>query len=335
MEEAQRIARDVYGFEAGEPARNLDETDLKLLGKLDWAIDKKHRASAIYQRTGGNQIQPTTSSDTTLPLSSNWYDARGHAQHDLRPPVLELVGQAVDRGRGERQARVEPRQPAERQQFMQATITTTNDPTTTADDGRIILGPDEFRHNNELDNNVVHAKAEANYLTGTAPVHRRARVRAPVRPQPVRADQLRRGAVRVARRVRDEDAAAAPVLERGDAEPRGRGGEVERGHRHRCTCRTSSSSPATSRSRVASASRSTRPAARSRRTRTSSIATGSSNTATLDRPQHPDAAARHQLPAVRSAQPARRRRALQRRHADGVGVEQLLERRRPASPRGR
>src|SRR5690606_20681985 len=75
MEEAQRIAREVYGFDAGVPSRGIDERDLKLLGKLDWAIDRRHRASVVYQRTAGNQIQNTFSSDRTLPLSSNWYDA--------------------------------------------------------------------------------------------------------------------------------------------------------------------------------------------------------------------------------------------------------------------
>ena len=76
MAEVQRIAREVYGFNAGVPARNLDEADLKLLGKIDWTISKEHRLSATYQRTAGNSIANTASTDTTLALSSNWYDAR-------------------------------------------------------------------------------------------------------------------------------------------------------------------------------------------------------------------------------------------------------------------
>lgn len=166
MLEAQRIAREIYAFEAGEPSRNLDETDLKLLGKLDWAINKQHRASAIFQRTSGNQIQPTFANDITLPLSSNWYDAADvlntfsgrvfSAWSDKLSTELEVSGKVVS-------SRVNP---LNGNRFMQATITTTNDPTTPTDDGRIVLGPDEFRHANELDNNVFHAKAEANYLTG-------------------------------------------------------------------------------------------------------------------------------------------------------------------------
>lgn len=165
MMRVQQIARDVYGFDAGQPARNLDENDLKLLGKLDWTINRRHRVSTTYQRTAGNQIQPVTASDVSLPLSSNWYDARDTlntiSSHlfstwsDKLSTELEVSGKLVS-------SRVPP---LSGNGFMQATVITENGPGT-SDDGRIVLGPDEFRHNNELDDDVVHTKAEANYLTG-------------------------------------------------------------------------------------------------------------------------------------------------------------------------
>lgn len=157
LAEVQRIAREVYGFNAGEPARNLDESDLKLLGKIDWTISKQHRVSATYQRTAGNAIQNTTSSDTTLALSSNWYDARDtlhtftgrlfSSWSDALSTQVELSGKLVE-------SRVPP---LEGNGFMAAQIRT-------ADGGSILLGPDEFRHRNELDNNTLHGKVEANYL---------------------------------------------------------------------------------------------------------------------------------------------------------------------------
>lgn len=160
MAEAQRIAREVYGFDAGEPARGIAENDLKLLGKLDWAISKRHRATAVFQRTAGNQIQPTGSSETTLPLSSNWYDADDTLHtfsgrlfstwSDKLSTELEASGKLVS-------SRVNP---LSGNNFMAATIRLP------ATGGTILLGPDEFRHNNELDNNVIHTKAEVNYLTG-------------------------------------------------------------------------------------------------------------------------------------------------------------------------
>jgi hypothetical protein len=159
MQEAQRIAREVYGFNAGVPARGLDEADLKLLGKVDWEIDTQHRASATYQRTAGNSIANTFFTDSVLPLSSNWYDARDtlHAFSgrvlsdwtDQFSTEMEVSGKIVS-------SRVNPLQGND---FMAAEIAT-------ADGGTIVLGPDEFRHANELDNNLVHAKAQANYLLG-------------------------------------------------------------------------------------------------------------------------------------------------------------------------
>jgi hypothetical protein len=156
---AQRIARDVYGFDAGVPARNLDEGDLKFLGKVDWAIDKRHRLSATYQRTGGNSIANTFSSDTTLALSSNWFDAKD-TLHAFSARVLSDWSDGISTELEVGGKLVASRSnPLEGNGFMAATIRT-------ADGGTILLGPDEFRHANELDNDLFHTKAQATYLLG-------------------------------------------------------------------------------------------------------------------------------------------------------------------------
>lgn len=158
MQEAQRIARDVYGFTAGEPAKSLSESDLKILGKVDWAINDQHRASISYQRTAGNSIsQAATSSDTQLSLSSNWYNAKDNLNNvalrlfsdwnDKLSTEVEVSGKLVS-------SRVPP---TEGNDFAAVTIRT---PAA----GTIVLGPDEFRHANELDNNLLHTRAQANYL---------------------------------------------------------------------------------------------------------------------------------------------------------------------------
>jgi hypothetical protein len=176
LDNALRIARGVYDFDAGVPARSLDEGDIKLLGKLDWAINQQHRASVIYQRTGGNNIQGGTSSDTFLPLSSSWFDARDTLNtfsgrlfsdwSDQLSTQVEVDTKLVS-------SRVPPLNGGN---FMAATIRTCGqdpDPAMMTDGlscamrtGTISLGPDEFRHANSLDNDVFHTKAEANYLAG-------------------------------------------------------------------------------------------------------------------------------------------------------------------------
>ncbi len=158
MQEAQRIAREVYGFNAGEPAKSLSESDLKILGKVDWAINDQHRASISYQRTAGNSIsQATTSSDSQLSLSSNWYNAKDNLNNvalrlfsdwnDKLSTEVEVSGKLVS-------SRVPP---TEGNDFAAVTIRTPAS-------GTIVLGPDEFRHANELDNNLLHTRAQANYL---------------------------------------------------------------------------------------------------------------------------------------------------------------------------
>lgn len=158
MQEAQRIAREVYNFTAGEPAKSLEESDLKILGKVDWAVNDKHRVSLSYQRTAGNSIsQAATSSDSQLSLSSNWYNAKDDLNNvalrvfsdwnDKLSTEVEVSGKLVS-------SRVPP---TEGNDFAAVTIRTPAS-------GTIVLGPDEFRHANELDNNLLHTRAQANYL---------------------------------------------------------------------------------------------------------------------------------------------------------------------------
>ena len=180
----QAIAKNTYNFDAGDTDRSLDEGDLKLLGKLDWAISKQHRASFIYQRTAGNQIQQTNSSDTTLPLTSGWYDARdtlntfsGRLFSDWSDQLstevefnTKLVSSKVPplNGNGFMAASIRVCGP-DNEVTTDMNLGCAIDPMTgkaKAPLGTITLGPDEFRHVNTLDNNVFHGKGEANYLSG-------------------------------------------------------------------------------------------------------------------------------------------------------------------------
>jgi len=158
---AIQIAHDVYGFDAGSPSQSVSEHDLKILGKIDYTISPEHRATVIYQRTGGNAVQVGNgATPTSLPLSSNWYDA----QDTLNTFTGRLFSDWTDKLSTEVEANaklVSSRVPSlNGNNFMAASITT-------ATPGTIIrLGPDNSRHANQLDNDVIHGKAEANYVLG-------------------------------------------------------------------------------------------------------------------------------------------------------------------------
>ncbi len=157
VDRVRDIAGDVYGFDAGVPSRTLSESDLKLLAKVDWEISPKHRLSAKYQRSGGNSITPSAAFGTTLPLTSNWYDRKDTLNaFSLRGfstwnPSLSTEFEVSGKLVSTRQ------DPLSGNDFMTAEIAT-------ADGGTIVIGPDEFRHANELDNDLLHLKGELNYL---------------------------------------------------------------------------------------------------------------------------------------------------------------------------
>jgi outer membrane receptor for ferrienterochelin and colicin len=167
MQEAQRISKNVYNFDAGIPSQSGKETDLKLFGKVDWFIDPQNHAVFEYQRTDGNQIQIGNGQSTTvLPLSSNWFDSN----QTLNTFASRVFSNWTDKLSTEVEANAKlvanKVPPLKGDDFMSAKILTGNklDP---GGQGTIFLGPDASRQSNSLSDNVYHAKAEANYLEGT------------------------------------------------------------------------------------------------------------------------------------------------------------------------
>jgi outer membrane receptor for ferrienterochelin and colicin len=154
---AQMISQSVYGFDAGVPDRALDETDFKVFAKTTWEITSKHRVIASFQRTAGDQDTSSGSSDSRLSLSSNWY----HQADTLNTFAVRLLSDwssklstQLDLNGKLVSSRPDP---LNGNGFMAAQIRT-------ASGGTIVLGPDDFRHTNRLDNDLFHIKTEANYL---------------------------------------------------------------------------------------------------------------------------------------------------------------------------
>lgn len=68
----QRIAREVYGFDAGGLSAGDTELEEKAV-KLDWSINDDHRASFRYSALDQSRVRPEASSASVLSLSSNWF----------------------------------------------------------------------------------------------------------------------------------------------------------------------------------------------------------------------------------------------------------------------
>ena len=72
--EAQRIAREIWGIDAGGISSDASNTVLEEYAvKIDWNISDNHRANFRYSNLDQSKVRPEGSSNSTLALSSAWY----------------------------------------------------------------------------------------------------------------------------------------------------------------------------------------------------------------------------------------------------------------------
>ncbi|HRO86694.1 MAG TPA: TonB-dependent receptor [Chiayiivirga sp.] len=73
--EAQRIARDVWGFDAGSLDPVKGDTEIEEYAvKFDWNINDDHRASLRYSKLEQNVIRQPGIGSSSISLSSYWYN---------------------------------------------------------------------------------------------------------------------------------------------------------------------------------------------------------------------------------------------------------------------
>jgi len=156
---AQAISESVYGFNAGSVGQTIDASDFKMLAKVDWTINDDHRLEAKYQHSTGSTISDAAANATNLPLTSYWFK-RKDTLDTLSLRLFSDWGNDISTKLEVSQKQVVAIQdPLNGNDFMAADITT-------ADKGLIRLGPDPFRHTNDMKNSTRHLGAEANYLAG-------------------------------------------------------------------------------------------------------------------------------------------------------------------------
>ncbi|MCL1077343.1 TonB-dependent receptor [Parashewanella spongiae] len=69
-----RIAKDVYGYDAGGTPASMPVEDEKVLVKLDWNINDNHRASLVYNYNDGFRIDQSDERNNTITLSNHFYE---------------------------------------------------------------------------------------------------------------------------------------------------------------------------------------------------------------------------------------------------------------------
>lgn len=152
-----RLAKELYGVDAGQWNITDDLKDKKLLAKLDWNINDDHRFSFTYQSTKSNAISAGAgSSATQISLDTNFYNN----QQDLVAYAAHLYSDWNDRFSTQVKVSwkdVEVNQdPLRGNTYGQVQVDTPS--------GRVVFGPDTFRHANELTNDLFQFRLAAEYL---------------------------------------------------------------------------------------------------------------------------------------------------------------------------
>ena len=162
-DQVRQIGLDVYNFDVGETLASAPEQDEKILAKLDWNINDSHRASLAYQRTEGNELIVNTTNNNAgtnrLGAPSNWYDRAilmETASLQLFSDWNEYFSTEVKLARKE----VDTAQVSLfGTDFGEMIIQTPSG-------GQMFIGSDEFRHANELTNDVDSIKLKGNFFLG-------------------------------------------------------------------------------------------------------------------------------------------------------------------------
>ena len=157
MDEIISIANSVYDVNPGTWNLAPPQEDEKILFKLDLNINDDHRAALTYQFTEGNLTRNQSTSSSELRLSSHWYNKA----ETLESYAFHLFSNWTDRFSTELKVvdkTVKTVQAASDLSFGDVTITTAN--------GRLALGPDQFRHANRLNNGTTQFVLHGEYFLG-------------------------------------------------------------------------------------------------------------------------------------------------------------------------
>jgi len=153
--QVKEIADRIYGVDIGTYNASPEETDEKILVKLDWNINDDHRAAFTYQYTTGNSTRNMTSKSSELKTSTHWYDKEesltalsGHLYSSWNADFsteIKVAYKDVDTAQ------------APKTKIM-------GDVTVRGANGDIAFGPDKYRHGNALTNETLSLRFLGEYL---------------------------------------------------------------------------------------------------------------------------------------------------------------------------
>lgn len=156
-----QIAEDVWGYDIGGYNTPKKQDDEKLLVKLDWYINEFHRASLTYQDNEGNSVRDywaeTFPGAPTATAESNRYNQIDRLEATSLQIFSDWTADFSTEIKLHNKKVVTSQQPLGDANFAQFRIGTPNG-------GALYIGPDQFRHANELDNQRTGFKIKGDYF---------------------------------------------------------------------------------------------------------------------------------------------------------------------------
>ena len=154
------IARDVWGYDIGRYDAPKKEDNDNLLLKLDWYVNDDHRMSLTYQDNEGNTVRDYWAETFPLAQTATAESNRYNMIETLEALSFQWFADWNDDFSTEvkiSSKEVETKQvPLMGANFAQMQIATPNG-------GQLFIGPDQFRHANELGNDRVTFSARGDY----------------------------------------------------------------------------------------------------------------------------------------------------------------------------
>lgn len=156
VDEVTRILNEEYGFDPGLFATTDTDQDEKRLLKLDWFINKDHRAAFTYQYAKTDVLFDDF--PTSAALNSNRYNIN----QEMNAYSLQLFSNWNDRLSTE--VKIASKNVERRDRSVDGS--TNEFLVLTPQFGVILAGGDRFRHSNELDNDSDIFRVKADYDIG-------------------------------------------------------------------------------------------------------------------------------------------------------------------------
>ncbi len=156
-DQVRQITQDVYGFDPLEFGALDPVSDQKFLATLDWIVNNDHSAKLTFIRNEGNEIQPRDNR-ADLGSPSTWYD-RSEETTAYAVQVFSNWNEAFST-----EVKIAYSEQLTGQNSLAGSDIANFEINTP--EGTISIGPDFFRHANELENELWQFKIKGEYVHG-------------------------------------------------------------------------------------------------------------------------------------------------------------------------